>query len=77
MGKSKTKVLIYGGATGDKGKYTMTGDTYLFNIFRNEWAKIERKHLTSQRNRPNPKSSPRSLRSRKHANGNIWWSHRR
>ena len=39
---SKTKVLLYGGATGDKGKYTMTGDTYLFNIFRNEWAKIER-----------------------------------
>lgn len=34
---SKTKVVLFGGATGDTGKYTMTGETYLFNIMTKTW----------------------------------------
>ena len=35
---SKTKVVIFGGATGDAGKYNMTGDTFIFNLFKLEWS---------------------------------------
>ena len=34
---SKTKVVLFGGATGDTGKYSMTGETYLFNILTKTW----------------------------------------
>lgn len=36
---SKTKVVLFGGATGDTGKYSMTGETYLFNILTRTWSK--------------------------------------
>jgi hypothetical protein len=29
---AKQKVVLFGGATGDTGKYSMTGETYMFNI---------------------------------------------
>jgi len=32
-----SKVVLFGGATGDTGKYIMTGDTYLFNILTKSW----------------------------------------
>jgi len=28
---SKTKSILFGGATGDTGRYTITADTYLFD----------------------------------------------
>ncbi len=28
---SKTKCILFGGATGDTGRYTITADTYLFD----------------------------------------------
>jgi len=29
---SKNKVVLFGGATGDTGRYSMTGETFLFNF---------------------------------------------
>lgn len=37
---SQTKVVLFGGATGDTGRYIMTGDTYLFNIVSKTWTKL-------------------------------------
>lgn len=37
---SSSKAVLFGGATGDTGKYIMTGDTYLFNILSKTWAKL-------------------------------------
>ena len=37
---SPSKVVLFGGATGDTGKYIMTGDTYLFNILTKSWTKL-------------------------------------
>ena len=34
---AKQKVVLFGGATGDTGKYSMTGDTYLFNVIGKSW----------------------------------------
>lgn len=42
---SKTKVVLFGGATGDTGKYSMTGETYLFNILTKTWQKLNGKQL--------------------------------
>ena len=42
---SKTKVVLFGGATGDTGKYSMTGETYLFNILTKTWSKLNGKFL--------------------------------
>ena len=36
----KTKVVLFGGATGDTGKYSMTGETYMFNILTKTWSKL-------------------------------------
>ena len=38
---NKTKVILFGGATGDSGKFAMTSDTYLFNLFKNDWTKLK------------------------------------
>jgi hypothetical protein len=40
---SKTKVVLFGGATGDTGKYSMTGETYLFNILTKAWSRLNGK----------------------------------
>ena len=34
----KYKVVLFGGATGDTGKYSMTGDTFLYNILTKQWS---------------------------------------
>jgi protein phosphatase len=44
---SKTKVVLFGGATGDTGKYSMTGETYLFNILTKTWQKLNGKRRTA------------------------------
>jgi hypothetical protein len=40
---SKTKVVLFGGATGDTGKFSMTGETYIFNIIEKNWIKLNGK----------------------------------
>ncbi len=48
---SSSKVVLFGGATGDTGKYIMTGDTFLFNILTKSWTKLAGKipHSCSSR----------------------------
>jgi hypothetical protein len=41
---AKNKVVLFGGATGDTGKYSMTGETYMFNILNKQWTKLQGKH---------------------------------
>jgi hypothetical protein len=38
---SKSKVILFGGATGDTGRYQITGDTYSFDLIARFWKKIE------------------------------------
>ena len=38
---SKTKVILFGGATGDTGKYVITGDTYTLDLLQFKWSKLE------------------------------------
>ena len=38
---SRTKVILFGGATGDTGRYAITGDTYLFDNPLRRWKKLE------------------------------------
>jgi len=44
---SKSKVVLFGGATGDTGKYIITGDTYALDLISNKWTKLEGKKLTT------------------------------
>jgi protein phosphatase len=37
----KQKLLLFGGATGDTGKYSITDNTYLFDIASNYWKKLD------------------------------------
>lgn len=34
---AKQKIVLFGGATGDTGKYSMTGETFLFNVLSKNW----------------------------------------
>jgi protein phosphatase len=43
---SKSKVILFGGATGDTGKYIITGDTYGLDLIGNKWSKLEGKLRT-------------------------------
>lgn len=38
---SKERIILFGGAQGDTGKYTITGDVYSFDMLTNVWRKIE------------------------------------
>ncbi len=38
---SKTKAILFGGATGDTGRYTITADTYLFDNLTKIWMRLE------------------------------------
>jgi len=38
---SKSKVILFGGATGDTGRYVITGDTYALDIIGNKWSKLD------------------------------------
>jgi protein phosphatase len=37
----KTKVVLFGGAMGDTGRYQMTGETFLYNILTKTWKKLD------------------------------------
>lgn len=37
----KGKAILFGGATGDTGRYSITGDTYLFDINTKTWKKLD------------------------------------
>ena len=39
---SKTKVILFGGAIGDTGKYSITGDTFCFDIALRVWSRIDK-----------------------------------
>ena len=41
---SKSKVILFGGATGDTGKYIITGDTYGLDLISYKWTKLEGKY---------------------------------
>ena len=38
---SKTKAILFGGATGDTGKYSITGDAYCLDLLTKIFSKIE------------------------------------
>lgn len=40
----KNKVVLFGGATGDTGKYSMTGETFMYNILNKSWQKLSGKY---------------------------------
>ena len=42
---SKSKVVLFGGATGDTGKYSMTGETFMYNILNKAWQKLQGKEV--------------------------------
>ena len=37
---AKWKAILFGGATGDTGKYAITGDTYCFDVNTKIWKKL-------------------------------------
>jgi len=37
---NKYLAILFGGAIGDTGKYTITGDTYSFDTFKKIWKKL-------------------------------------
>lgn len=37
---SKNKVVLFGGATGDTGRYSMTGETFIFNFIDKNWQRL-------------------------------------
>lgn len=38
---TKGKAILYGGATGDTGRYNITGDTYSFDVAAKTWKKLD------------------------------------
>ena len=38
---AKGKAILFGGATGDTGKYSITGDAFSFDVMTKFWKKIE------------------------------------
>ena len=40
---NRYKVVLFGGATGDTGKYSMTGETFIFNMFLKTWTELNGK----------------------------------
>ena len=38
---NRNKVVLFGGATGDTGKYSMTGETFIFNMFLKTWTELQ------------------------------------
>ena len=40
---NKYKVVLFGGATGDTGKYSMTGETFIFNLLLRTWTELNGK----------------------------------
>ena len=42
---NKYKVVLFGGATGDTGKYSMTGETFIFNMLLRTWTELNGKFI--------------------------------
>jgi protein phosphatase len=38
---SKTKVVLFGGATGDTGRYSITGDAYSLDLMSKTWKRLD------------------------------------
>jgi len=38
---SKTKAVLFGGATGHTGKYSITGETFILDCITQKWKKLE------------------------------------
>jgi len=38
---SKNKAVLFGGATGDTGKYSITGETFLLDCITQKWKRLE------------------------------------
>ena len=49
---NKYKVVLFGGATGDTGKYSMTGETFIFNMFLKTWTELSVKGVA-----PSPRAA--------------------
>ena len=49
---NKTKVILFGGATGDTGKYSMIGETYSFDCPKRTWIKLNIHGIT-----PSPRAA--------------------
>lgn len=45
---SKNKVVLFGGATGDTGRYSMTGETFLFNFVDKHWQRLNGKYSSEK-----------------------------
>ncbi len=79
---SKSKVVLFGGATGDTGKYIITGDTYTLDLISFKWTKLEGKKNILETvnrfgNRTLTQSSSWKHFSRPTSNGSLWRCHRR
>lgn len=86
---NKYKVVLFGGATGDTGKYSMTGETFIFNMFLKTWTELTGKYNSlnfsrfklifyskiSERSSSFTKSSACLNKCRTNADGRVWWSH--
>lgn len=49
---NKYKVVLFGGATGDTGKYSMTGETFIFNMYLKTWTELSVKGVA-----PSPRAA--------------------
>ena len=49
---NKHKVVLFGGATGDTGKFSMTGETWIFNMFLKTWTELSVKGVA-----PSPRAA--------------------
>ena len=38
---AKGKAILFGGATGDTGRFSITGETYSFDVANRFWKKVE------------------------------------
>lgn len=57
---SKTRVVLFGGATGESNKYVMTDAVYVFYLFKKTWSKIECKNFSkflASGSKPNPRAA--------------------
>lgn len=46
---NKTKIVMFGGATGNTGQFSITDNTYLFDIVTKIWKKLESNLLLTKR----------------------------
>ena len=78
---NKYKVVLFGGATGDTGKYSMTGETFIFNLLLKQWTELSGKFkitakfvLYSQRSASIAEGGTRFNQCRADADGGLWRS---